>query len=97
MKGAPNCYLCRHRRPIPGDEHSFCTHPESNPIALIAIMTHHVAVFKTGLRVAGDPYGIQSGWFLWPMNYDPLWLTECNGFESQADHVERLLQQAAEK
>lgn len=31
-------------------------------------------------NVKGDPIGIKRGWFMWPLNYDPTWLQECNGF-----------------
>ena len=33
------------------------------------------------LNVKGDPYGIRGGWFNHPLNFDPVWLEECNGFE----------------
>ena len=33
-------------------------------------------------KVKGDPHGIKSGWFMWPFNFDPTWLEECDGFES---------------
>lgn len=34
-------------------------------------------------KVRGDQYGIGSGWFLWPFNFDPTWLISCNGFEKK--------------
>ena len=36
--------------------------------------------FDTGLKVKGNPHGIAHGWFNWPMNFDPVWLKECDGF-----------------
>jgi hypothetical protein len=32
-------------------------------------------------KVKGDSYGIRSGWFFHPFNFDPTWLEECDGFE----------------
>lgn len=32
------------------------------------------------LHVAGDPHGIEKGWFAWPFNFDPVWLQACDGF-----------------
>ena len=32
-------------------------------------------------NVIGDPYGIRSGWFSWPFNFDPVWLVSCDGFK----------------
>lgn len=61
----PNCYNCRHRRRIAGNEHSRCVVP-----------------LQTGLRVEGNAVAQRSGWFFWPFNFDPAWLTACNGFEA---------------
>lgn len=36
-------------------------------------------------RVQGDPYGIRSGWFMWPLNYDPTWLRSCDGFSDKPE------------
>ena len=34
-------------------------------------------------KVTGDKYGIRSGWFFWPYNFDPIWLESCTGFEKK--------------
>ena len=34
-------------------------------------------------KVKGDPHGIRSGWFLWPWNFDPVWLISCTGFKKK--------------
>ena len=34
------------------------------------------------LEIVGDPIGIRGGWFMWPANFDPTWLQNCNGFDS---------------
>ena len=31
--------------------------------------------------VKGNPHGIKMGWFVWPYNFDPVWLVSCNGFK----------------
>lgn len=33
--------------------------------------------------VKGDKYGIKSGWFLYPFNFDPVWLIKCDGFKEK--------------
>ena len=33
-------------------------------------------------KVEGNSYGIRSGWFRWPVNFDPVWLTACSGFST---------------
>ena len=38
-----------------------------------------------GANVEGYPHGIEKGWFLWPVNFDPVWLMSCSGFSSNLD------------
>lgn len=33
-------------------------------------------------KVKGDALGIRRGWFLWPLNFDPVWMLECDGFSA---------------
>ena len=33
-------------------------------------------------KVKGHKHGINSGWFRWPLNFDPIWLLECDGFST---------------
>ena len=44
----------------------------------------HSKCANTDADVVGDKYGRQSGWFMWPINFDPVWLISCNGFEKAA-------------
>jgi hypothetical protein len=32
------------------------------------------------LGISGVPFGVERGWFVWPVNFDPTWLESCNGF-----------------
>lgn len=43
----------------------------------------HSSCINIQADVDGDLYGIQGGWFLWPINFDPNWLVNCNGFEQR--------------
>jgi hypothetical protein len=36
-------------------------------------------------KVEGHPQGIKSGWFIWPLNFDPTWLLSCNGFSNNPE------------
>lgn len=40
----------------------------------------HSRCNNASAKVKGNPHGIRSGWFLWPLNFDPTWLEECDGF-----------------
>ena len=93
IKG-PNCYDCTHRRDLPGSAHSKCGHslvapiadnPLMNIAAIFAGVGRHQPVTLTGgpLWIRGNPHGISHGWFNWPMNFDPIWLEACDGFEKR--------------
>lgn len=83
----PNCYNCIHRRDLPGSAHSYCAHPktESGNIvdALINITTGNPPKGLRELNIKADRHGFMSGWFMWPFNFDPVWLENCEGFESK--------------
>ena len=34
-------------------------------------------------KVEGHERGITQGWFVWPYNFDPVWLLKCNAFEEK--------------
>lgn len=40
------------------------------------------------LNVRGNPHGIRKGWFMWPVNFDPVWLESCDGFEQKEESAE---------
>lgn len=87
----PNCYECRHRRDLVGDRHSQCVHPRAlhgaDALALSAArfcgMQVQEHVPGPALRVTAHAHGIAKGWFMWPFNFDPVWLVNCDGFEAK--------------
>ena len=30
--------------------------------------------------IEGNSHGIRSGWFIWPIDFDPVWVEQCTGF-----------------
>ena len=81
------CYECKYRGTIPGDAHSCCKHPEvkqdDNPFgALVEMLQGKNVEAMAKLGIEGHPQGIKAGWFMWPANFDPTWLVNCNGFVS---------------
>ena len=43
----------------------------------------HIECVKPDATMTGSPHGIRSGWFMYPMLFDPVWMTsKCNNFES---------------
>ncbi len=87
----PLCRDCKHESGVLGSAHSSCHHPSVSTKArgaLIAalgggISPHSEAAAE--LEIQANPHGIRNGWFNWPYNFDPLWLTNCNGFEEKGE------------
>lgn len=91
-KKKPNCYECAHRGTLPGDTHSKCVHPKikgsaedplTNVLGILASAGRTSPLplpAENPLNIKGDPRGIQNGWFNWPVNFDPVWLLNCDGF-----------------
>lgn len=95
----PNCYECIHRRDLPGNAHSRCVHPSNaeindnpmmNIMAILGGVSRIPAFTMEGgeLGVKGNEHGIRRGWFIWPMNFDPVWLEACNGFTKKETQAE---------
>ena len=85
----PNCYECVYRGEVPGDAHSRCCHPsvkqDSNPFgALVEMLQGKNNEAAKTLGISGHETGIRRGWFMWPANFDPVWLNTCNGFTPKA-------------
>jgi hypothetical protein len=94
------CYDCKWRGEAPGSAHSMCEHPataesRSDPMmSMLGILGKRmgVGVLPTTaaekLNIRGNAHGILHGWFLWPMNFDPVWLENCDGFEARHEIAE---------
>ena len=94
MSNKPNCYECKHRQDILGDEHSRCVHPAvdlvmNDPVSqVLALMGSVGQAYPTvvkirGINVTGAQHGIDNGWFNWPFNFDPTWPDTCDGWEEK--------------
>lgn len=83
----PNCYECKHRRSLVWDAHSECIHPRielaDRFLSPLALMNGGRSGSMKRLNISGDEHGVKSGWFNWPLNFDPTWLKTCEGFEQK--------------
>ena len=86
----PDCYKCKYRGAVVGSAHSSCKHPkcetvDENPLvgllSILGSVRGGVPPIGTGLKIKGSEHGIKKGWFNHPLNFDPVWLEECDGFE----------------
>lgn len=89
-----NCFKCKHKGTVPGSCHSSCNHPDvaddkqdsfAGIMAVLAsvgrVSAVNIGTVKLGIK--GNELGIRKGWFNWPFNFDPVWLENCEGFESK--------------
>ena len=97
----PNCYECKYQGRVPGDAHSSCGHPETKAghgDAMASMFAIFASVGRSEpqididaakkLGIVAKRHGIVNGWFNWPWNFDPVWLTACTGFGVKTDRKE---------
>lgn len=78
----PDCYQCRYRGSIPGDAHSKCNYPGNKTGILDFFMPENI--MNAGrLHIQAQQHAVEKGWFMWPVNFDPTWLLNCDGFEDK--------------
>ena len=77
-----SCYKCIYRGTVPGDRHSACHHPniENDLGVLMSLIVGRAPDKIRELDIRADPWGVANGWFMWPVNFDPMWLRNCNGY-----------------
>ena len=71
------CYQCKHRRTIPGNAHSCCNHLKAGGFE--GFMKLMVGI--NPLNIQANSHGVKNSWFSFPINFDPVWLENCDGFE----------------
>ena len=49
----------------------------------------HSRCVQINSEVEGHEHGIVKGWFVWPYNFDPVWVLKCNAFEERIENVEQ--------
>jgi hypothetical protein len=83
----PNCYTCAHRGTIPGDAHSCCCHPATGCVSgdlfgnIEKLVLGQTCTAAIDLGIRAKEHGVRMGWFMWPRNFDPVWLESCSGYE----------------
>ena len=78
----PNCYECKFRGSVPGDAHSCCKYP-GTATGILDYFSSKNPLIAEKLNIKGNAHGIRSGWFMWPVNFDPVWLENCDGFTKE--------------
>ena len=70
---------CKYRGDLPGGTHSCCRYP-GNKTGMFDFFSEENSKNIEKLNVKADSYGVRNGWFMWPINFDPIWLLNCDGF-----------------
>lgn len=77
----PNCYKCKYRGELSYSCHSQCNHPALEGKAKIKAVAYILSCgYYPAMGIRGNRHGIKSGWFAWPLDFDPVWLESCYGF-----------------
>jgi hypothetical protein len=82
MRKKNDCFKCPYVASVPGSAHKSCKHP--------SVMKPHI-MFGLPVLIAGGlvelenddgvkllefhPTGIRGGWCVYPINFDPIWVT----------------------
>ena len=65
------CFECAYKGAKPGDAHTRCKYDWSK---------------SKFMMPRGNPHGIRHGWYMFPLNYDPVWMQEeCQAFATEAN------------
>jgi len=65
-----------------------CAHKKSVP------GNTHIQCIRADTEMTGSPYGIQNGWFFYPVLFDPIWMEKkCCNFELNVEMVKEVLVQ----
>jgi len=70
------CYKCKWSRRVPGSSHHQCC----------ILGLHYVERTEgRGFVAPTSMHPVEKGWFLWPFNFDPVWLEFCVEWERQRE------------
>ena len=84
-----NCNNCIHRGTVPGSAHSSCSLVGDEPKQLLVAIQYmkgarlHLKDKSTNKEtplLILDPTGIKGGWANWPIDFDPVWVSKCQGY-----------------
>ena len=74
-----NCYECTYKGNVPGSAHSSCNYPGVKS-GMFDLFSRENIIISAELNIKANPHGVKSGWFIWPIDFDPVWLENCDGF-----------------
>ena len=95
-----DCYKSLMREGVPGSAHSCCKalrHKAKDPNSpeVIKLETHLALGFvelniDEGPVIKINPHGRKSGWANWPLDFDPIWVSECKFYLPQDPQFDKV-------
>lgn len=83
-----NCQACRHRRSLPYSHHSSCEAlPLPAAIKAMALAMHADQTVYRAIGVTISAHGFKHGWACWPVDFDPIWIEDCQYFDPIPDQA----------
>lgn len=76
-----DCYNCKYKGSVPGSAHSRCNYVTNETQALMLSLDCFSLKPIEGMKF--NQHGIANGWCIWPLNFDPTWVTKCSYFETK--------------
>ena len=88
MRKEESCYACKHRGDLPGSAHSRCNVLRETGSEIVSTLEMLIGIGEASISnkntgeslVKLNPHGVKNGWAAWPINFDPVWVDECQFF-----------------
>ena len=100
----PNCYSCQYRTTIPGSAHSCCTVIRETAKELgmedsrAASLETLISLGRANVKSQSDQpavklsqHGVDNGWAMWPLDFDPIWVESCEFESSKKEKDEKAI------
>jgi hypothetical protein len=78
------CYECIHRLDADFSAQSKCNHPSLGGNNRI-LFCHPLSRALCAITVVTNLHGVSHGWCEWPVDFDPVWIVSCTGFEKRKE------------
>ena len=80
----PDCYSCKWRGQTDYSYHSKCNHPFVGGKNAIFAMGNTFGMWDFNpLNIKLNSHGLKQGWASFPLDFDVIWLENCDGYEKQ--------------
>ena len=78
----PDCYSCKYSEKLSYSCHLQCNHPfVKNENMIYALLNTMGKLTYNPLNIKLNSHGVKNGWATFPIDFDPIWLENCDGFE----------------